>query len=416
MVPHFNGIFGSVLLYQLPTLGKLDRVNLFFKDLSAITEEILTTLLDAGVPEGRDVEYKSTFNFKENEHQKTFLKEVAAFANSAGGDILYGVTEGAGIPTGIPGLEAFDVDATILRLNDLIRSRIQPRLFGVQFRPVSLTTGRIVFIVRVPKASGGPFMLEDKFYIRSGPSARPMDYVEVARGFYESETTANQLRNFRLERCARILSGDGPLEMRDSSFTVLHIVPLEALAQPNRFDVKFLHPKWMELCLLGEDGGSPGIDLDGVLKFWQTRERTCSNYSLLMRSGIIESAGALWLIPEQGNESVLGNISYGALEPGTVDALRGNLALLKKLGFFPPFVVFLTLLNVRGFVVPNDGMGRLRGRKPIGKEHLQLPEVIIESFDQDLHEAMRPAFDSIWNACGLAGSLNYDGSGKWNPK
>jgi len=42
--------------------------------------------------------------------------------------------------------------------------------------------------------------------------------------------------------------------------------------------------------------------------------------------------------------------------------------------------------------------------------------VILESFDHDLHQVMRPAFDSIWNACGLEGSLNYDAAGAWKLK
>ena len=33
--------------------------------------------------------------------------------------------------------------------------------------------------------------------------------------------------------------------------------------------------------------------------------------------------------------------------------------------------------------------------------------------DRDTPLVLRPCFDSIWNACGYAKSLNYDENGKW---
>jgi hypothetical protein len=51
--------------------------------------------------------------------------------------------------------------------------------------------------------------------------------------------------------------------------------------------------------------------------------------------------------------------------------------------------------------------------RPIEKENLLLPDALIESFDVDLRQALRPLFEMIWNACGLPYSLNYDDQGQW---
>lgn len=49
----------------------------------------------------------------------------------------------------------------------------------------------------------------------------------------------------------------------------------------------------------------------------------------------------------------------------------------------------------------------------IDRDILQLPEMIIETYDTKPQEILRPMFDKIWNACGFARSLNFDESGNW---
>lgn len=49
----------------------------------------------------------------------------------------------------------------------------------------------------------------------------------------------------------------------------------------------------------------------------------------------------------------------------------------------------------------------------IDRMNLIIPEVIVENFDSDLAEIMRPIFDTVWNAAGYIGSPNYDASGNF---
>ena len=51
----------------------------------------------------------------------------------------------------------------------------------------------------------------------------------------------------------------------------------------------------------------------------------------------------------------------------------------------------------------------------IDREILQLPEIIIESYDASAEKVLKPCFDSIWNACGFPISLNYNDEGGWAP-
>ena len=256
-------------------------------------------------------------------------------------------------------------------------------------------------------------MLGSRFYIRTGPESRPMDFVEVSRAFSESNVTANRLREFRFERIARILAGDGPSEMADERFTVLHIVPLEAVGNPQRFSIRDLQAAQELVWPMDKRDGSEGIDLDGIYRLSQFPNKTHSTYSLLMRSGIIESVQAAWIREE------FRVIVAKYLEAGVIKAIQSNLNIFKRLGTEPPFVVFLSLLNVRDFKVyldENHDPINWELVKNIRRDDLHLPEVILSDWDEDIPKAMKHCFDGIWNACGLSGSNNYNAAGQWSPR
>ncbi len=132
-----------------------------------------------------------------------------------------------------------------------------------------------------------------------------------------------------------------------------------------------------------------------------------------MRSGVVECLESSWLQPSQEHRYV----SYGPLESGIVERLKGTLALFDRLEVGPPFAVFVSLLNVRGHTIPTQALERTYdGPKAIRLDNLYLPEVLISDVSVDLHKAMKPAFDAVWNACGIAGSRNYDAAGEWSPR
>ena len=52
----------------------------------------------------------------------------------------------------------------------------------------------------------------------------------------------------------------------------------------------------------------------------------------------------------------------------------------------------------------------------IDRDILQLPEVIIESYDVRAADVLKPFFDSIWNACGFKKSFNYNDNDEWDAR
>ena len=87
------------------------------------------------------------------------------------------------------------------------------------------------------------------------------------------------------------------------------------------------------------------------------------------------------------------------------------LDLLQSFDINPPFVVLLSLLDVKDYHLPPD-YGDIQGH-PIEEARLLLPEVTVSAWPSDLAASFKHAFDLVWQAMGLERSRNYDSSGKW---
>ena len=63
------------------------------KALGEVTEADILELKKAGVHEGTTIEYKREFPSGRDEDKREFLAHVSSFANTDGGDIIFGVNE-----------------------------------------------------------------------------------------------------------------------------------------------------------------------------------------------------------------------------------------------------------------------------------------------------------------------------------
>lgn len=87
----------------------------------AITAKTLERLKEEKIKEGLQLEYKESLPTEKT--REKFLTSITSFANSSGGDIIYGIRakrDDDGIPTGEPesilGLPGINVDQEKLRL------------------------------------------------------------------------------------------------------------------------------------------------------------------------------------------------------------------------------------------------------------------------------------------------------------
>jgi hypothetical protein len=141
--------------------------------------------------ENLELDYKACAALAKTDARKTELsKDVSAFANSAGGTIVYGVHEQNHVPTAIDvGYDQNDISKEWLE--QVINSGIQRRIDGIRINPVQLTAtpGKVIYVVSIPQSMRAPHMALDKrFYKRFNFSSVPMEEYEVRDVGRRSET------------------------------------------------------------------------------------------------------------------------------------------------------------------------------------------------------------------------------------
>ena len=101
---------------------------MIYKRFDQIEIDDIFQLKSNGIPEGKTIEYKLSIPGRKDQDKKEFLADISSFANTMGGDMIYGIQEENGIPKQILGINVADVDSEILRLESLIRDGIEPRI------------------------------------------------------------------------------------------------------------------------------------------------------------------------------------------------------------------------------------------------------------------------------------------------
>lgn len=98
-----------------------------------------------------------------------------------------------------------------------------------------------------------------------------------------------------------------------------------------------------------------------------------------------------------------------------LEAMKRYIVLQKFLGIELPFFIIVSFLGVKGYkiAIQKSEHHFVEYTHEIDRMNLIIPEVIVENFDSDLAEIMRPIFDTVWNAAGYTASPNYDISGKF---
>ncbi len=141
-------------------------------------------LIAAQTQESLHLDYKDSRAIDKNKRLE-ISKDVSAFANSAGGVIIYGVREKGHLPLA---KDAGVDDTQYSRewLEQVINSNISPRIHGVRVVPISVSQGRSLYVVGVPESYRGPHQAADKKYYKR------FNFQSVAMEDYEIRDVRNR--------------------------------------------------------------------------------------------------------------------------------------------------------------------------------------------------------------------------------
>lgn len=146
------------------------------------TENDLLDMIRMGAKESLTLDYKQSASLDKSDKKKDELcKDVSAFANSAGGVIVYGMVENNHLPIALDdGYDPTDIDREFIE--NVINSKIQRRIGGIRINQVALSgqQGRVAYVVSVPPSTMAPHIAPDKrFYKRFNFSSVPMEEYEI---------------------------------------------------------------------------------------------------------------------------------------------------------------------------------------------------------------------------------------------
>ncbi|MBS1854359.1 MAG: ATP-binding protein [Acidobacteria bacterium] len=139
----------------------------------------IRALIATGQREGPLLDYKADISPKDS-----WPETIAAFANTFGGIIIFGVEGQGDQPRRLIGYDPKGVEMKT-RLGSTLLSRIQPRP-NIQIRVLTLDTdaGKEVALVRVAEGTHPPYLYnkgdEHRVYLRSGAQKVEADYLQLS--------------------------------------------------------------------------------------------------------------------------------------------------------------------------------------------------------------------------------------------
>jgi hypothetical protein len=186
-------------------------------------ERDILSLIENRASESLTLEFKACDALTNKEWKSELIKDVSAFANSAGGTLIYGIRESKKTHEAESIDEGYAVgEVKKERIEQTIDSNIKRRIDGVRYNVVNLDhtrPGRFLFVIYVPQSARSPHMANHKYYKRLEFESKAMEEYEVrekyGRKTFPSKDVVEAWRDdainpliSALERAAVVLKGE----------------------------------------------------------------------------------------------------------------------------------------------------------------------------------------------------------------
>jgi hypothetical protein len=96
--------------------------------------------------------------------------------------------------------------------------------------------------------------------------------------------------------------------------------------------------------------------------------------------------------------------------------MQKYLHVLRELNFVPPFYIFISLIDIKGYllrVFPGGHLSQDTARKPYSENEILLREAVVESYEVQQDKLFKPLFDHLCNTWGFVLCPHYDSGGSY---
>ncbi len=367
------------------------------------TKEELQQLI--GKQESRTIDFKQTLILDNKGDTLELLKDVCSFANTVGGQIIYGMKEENEVATELIGIEIENLGSFMQSIENKVKEMIEPRIPGVNFKSINLSGNNYAIVINIPKSWLGPhgFMFDKgwRFYLRGSTQSYIVDIDQLRDLFTQSDQLTQIIRSFRDKRISEILADATSLKFSPAlkSKLVLHIIPTISFSPTFSIDFTKLEPIKNRLNPIFSQGTFQRYNFDGFLtydEYWEGGG--LRNYFQLFRNGIIETVDASVInYPRKENDNT---IDLTSVQSGILDYLRNYFELYQQMEIESSIVFYFSMLNVKG------RPGRVTPEKfffnsyDLDRDNLFFPETIFNSPKDNVDEKAEEILLPMWQSFG----------------
>jgi hypothetical protein len=136
------------------------------------------------VKESLHLEYKASgaIDKKSSERKLEMARDVSAFANADGGQIIYGMKEKDHEPEGLDaGLDPREYPE--IWFEQVLQQHVTPLMTAVKPRHVNLSNGRVAVVIDIPASDGDPHQVDGRYYRRHNFNRLIMEHYAVREMF-----------------------------------------------------------------------------------------------------------------------------------------------------------------------------------------------------------------------------------------
>ena len=388
-------------------------MSLYDVPLPAIDAARLESLRENLVGESSTLDYKERLP-EGDEDRKDLLSDVTAFANTAGGDLIYGVRErrqnnkATGEPEAIVGLNlgTATLDQAILRIENMLLDGIEPRIPGIRVWPIPRGADPPCLLIRVPRSTLGPHMVvyrgASRFYGRGARRNFPLNWGQIRVGFVEAHGAQERLARFRRERVVRLLAGETPIPTAAGPKIIFHALPLASADVWSVFRSLDERTQVIDaMAPLSGDARDWRYNLDGFVVHTVRSDPARQTYSQCFRDGGLEGFG-----PLDGDGRGLGFYGHH-VEVSVIEALTNYQRLWQLLSVAGPMMLALTLSGIRGARILSGQRMTTTHEETFDQDIALIPELVVHDPRERADRMLRPLFDLMWNGGGWAKSPWY---------
>lgn len=393
---------------------------IFGKNYNLIDFQDIERLVDNKISESTTLDYKREINIDKGDERKDFLFDIASFANSDGGVIIFGIAESkdnkgqnTGLPEEITGLNIDNFDKLVQKIEDLLNSSIEPIIPNITIKPLSKENKKIL-LIGIPKPMGLPRMVtyndSNKFYKRKNTGKYLLDIFELNQLFMNSYELLKQIEDFRHERVNNVLNLNFLPDIEPKNSTFVHITPLSfyTFNQLSLIDDSLINKIKTSLRPINANGWDGRYNFEGYLVFERNiADRKTEAYTQIFRNGIIEFYTHAFHVDNDKQKLFY----LGWFEIQVIDCINAALDIYRSCNVQPPFVVQLSIFDLFQRLVDIRGAYNIN-YLPFMTKNLLIPNVVINDYDTDVSRELKTTFDILWQSAGYKQSPFYNALGE----